>query len=244
MTSFSKVLQNSFNCDAIISKLVRKVPKIERSKSILDETLKWGVYFWDLSQNIAVLTPVINVINPKLGQKGLKLVFHVPMVKRRWKSIVKGNPRWSIRLWNHYLKILKLWLPVVINPKKGKKNPNRYFMYITFGLSPFAQDIQIWAFFDPILASITSELGLKLKFEKPVLRTLCLKILILLSPFVRDGRIRNFLDQTWVDDVTTRKKGMGRHQDFVIFKNCPEKWVALLKYCIVIDFHLSITIGT
>ena len=93
---------------------------------------------------------------------------------------------------------------MVINPEKGQKNPNRYFMHITFGLSPLAQDIQIWAFFDPILANITSELGLKLKFEKPVLRTLCLKILILLSPFVRDGQIRNFLDQTWVDDVTTR----------------------------------------
>ena len=32
-----------------------------------------------------------DVINPKLGQKGPKLVFHVPVVIERWKYIVKGN---------------------------------------------------------------------------------------------------------------------------------------------------------
>ena len=34
------------------------------------------------------------------------------------------------------------------------------------------------------------------------------------------------------------------HQDFVMFKNWPEKWIALLKYCMAIDFDLSITVGT
>ena len=38
-----------------------------------------------------------DVINPKLGQKGPKLGIHVSMVMERWKSIVKGNLRWSIR---------------------------------------------------------------------------------------------------------------------------------------------------
>ena len=54
-----------------------------------------------------------DVINPKLGQKGSKLVFHVQMIIERWKSKVKGNFRWSIHFWNHYLKILKFWLPAV-----------------------------------------------------------------------------------------------------------------------------------
>ena len=52
------------------------------------------------------------VINPKLGQKGPKLVLHVPMVTERWSS-VKGNLTWNIRFWNHDLKILKFWLNVV-----------------------------------------------------------------------------------------------------------------------------------
>ena len=55
-----------------------------------------------------------DVINPKLGQKGPKLVFHVPVVIERWKSIVKGNLRWSICFWNHSLIILKFWSPVVM----------------------------------------------------------------------------------------------------------------------------------
>ena len=51
------------------------------------------------------------VINPKLRQKGLKLLFHVPMVIKRWRSIVKGNLSWNIPFWNHYLKILKFDSP-------------------------------------------------------------------------------------------------------------------------------------
>ena len=54
-----------------------------------------------------------DAINPKLGQKGPKLVFHAPMLIERWKSIVKGNLRWSIRFWKHYHKIFKFWLPMV-----------------------------------------------------------------------------------------------------------------------------------
>ena len=49
------------------------------------------------------------VINPKLGQKVSKPVFHVPMMIGRWESMVKGNLRWSIPFWNDYLKIKKSW---------------------------------------------------------------------------------------------------------------------------------------
>ena len=52
-----------------------------------------------------------DVINSKLGLKKCKLVFHVSTVRERWKSIVQRNLR-SIRFLNHYLKILKFWLPV------------------------------------------------------------------------------------------------------------------------------------
>ena len=69
------------------------------------------------------------VINPKLGQQGSKLLFHIPMAIERWKSIVKGNLRWTITFWIHYLKILTFltFLKVltsrgnVINPKIAEK---------------------------------------------------------------------------------------------------------------------------
>ena len=37
---------------------------------------------------------------------------------------------------------------------------------------------------------------------------------------------------------------MGKDQDFRIFKNWQEKFVALLKYCMVIDFDHSTTVDT
>ena len=57
------------------------------------------------------------VINPKLSQKGLRLVFHAPVVIEGWDSIVKETLRWSICFWNHYLKIRGDG----INPKMGQK---------------------------------------------------------------------------------------------------------------------------
>ena len=60
--------------------------------------------------------------------------------------------------------------------------------------------------------------------------------MILLSPFARDVQIRTFLDHT--------EKVIGRHQDFVMFNCWPEKWIALVKYCMVIDFDLSTIVGT
>ena len=56
-----------------------------------------------------------DVINQKWCQKRSKLIFHVTMVIERWKSIVKGYSRWSISFWNHYLKILKFWLNMVMS---------------------------------------------------------------------------------------------------------------------------------
>ena len=53
-----------------------------------------------------------------------------------------------------------------------------------------------------------------------------------------------FLTKFVVNDVITRKQGIGRHQDFVMFKNWHEKWIAFLKYFMVIDTDLSNTVGT
>ena len=66
---------------------------IERSKSIFDGTLKHGdVHVWNeefVSQIIFSKYCIFDsfgfAINPKLGQKGFKLVFSVPMVIERWK---------------------------------------------------------------------------------------------------------------------------------------------------------------
>ena len=68
-----------------------------------------------------------DVINPKLCQKGAKLVFHVPMVMEKWKSIVKRDFRWGIRFWNHYFKILKFFLRWCHQPKNGSKRSNLAF---------------------------------------------------------------------------------------------------------------------
>ena len=43
----------------------------------------------------------------KIGSKEPKLVSHAPMVIERWQSKVKGAFRWSIRIWNYFLEILK-----------------------------------------------------------------------------------------------------------------------------------------
>ena len=84
----------------------------ENSKPTIDRTLR-NLFLRQFSQNIAVSTPMVTIINPKLGQKGSKIAFPVPMVVERWKSVLNGNSRWSIRFWNHYLRILKFWLRVV-----------------------------------------------------------------------------------------------------------------------------------
>ena len=72
-------------------------------------------------------------------------------------------------------------------------------------LSPFAEDMQVWTPFDPILEIMTSELGLKfqnlwdLYLEVNIFATKFLEIVILipLSPFVCNVQIKNFLDQVW-----------------------------------------------
>ena len=37
---------------------------------------------------------------------------------------------------------------------------------------------------------------------------------------------------------------MESYQDFVMLKNGTEKWIALSKYCMVLDFKFSLTVGT
>ena len=57
---------------------------IERLKSIFDETLKWGVCFRDHFLKILQFWLTWWCHSPKLGQKGPKLVFHVPIVIKTW----------------------------------------------------------------------------------------------------------------------------------------------------------------
>ena len=70
---------------------------IDRLKSIFNETLR-GNYEFDetiklflrsLSQKNCRFDSRGDVINPKLGQNGSKVVFHEPMAKERLKSMVK-----------------------------------------------------------------------------------------------------------------------------------------------------------
>ena len=106
--------------------------RIKRSQSCISCTagdreieinISWNfearsMFLKSLFQNIAVLTSMVTSLIQKLNQKGPRLVFRVPVVIIRWKSIVKENLRLSIRFWNHYLKILKFWLPLVTSPTR------------------------------------------------------------------------------------------------------------------------------
>ena len=70
-------------------------------------------------------------------------------------------------------------------------------------LSAFAQDIKIWVFFDPILATITSGTRIKIsECVKPVIKIylslLSIVILTLLSLFVHNVKIMGFLHQILV----------------------------------------------
>ena len=71
-----------------------------------------------------------DLINPKLGQNGSKLVIHVPIVTERWKSMVKIN--WSkvflLKPLSQNLEVLTLCCEI-INLKISQKGPNWYFMY-------------------------------------------------------------------------------------------------------------------
>ena len=70
-------------------------------------------------------------INPKVCQKRSKLLFHLPTLIERWKSIVKENLSLSTRFWDHYLKIVNFRLTMVTSftQKMCQEGPNWYFMY-------------------------------------------------------------------------------------------------------------------
>ena len=72
-----------------------------------------------------------NVINPKLGQQGPGLVFLVPMVIKRWKSIVKEKLRGGFRFLKALSQNFEVLTPRgdIINPKMDQKGPDWYFMY-------------------------------------------------------------------------------------------------------------------
>ena len=68
-----------------------------------------------------------DLINTNLGQNGSKLVFHVPIVTERWKSIIKIN--WGkLFLLEPLSQNLEVLTPCceVINLKNSQKGPNWY----------------------------------------------------------------------------------------------------------------------
>ena len=113
--TFWLIFQNSGICISFVTSLspnwvkrdqscissIEDLRVIGRLKSTIDETLKWGVCFWDLFlKKIAIFIPMMMSLN-KVGWKRAQLVFHVPMVIERWNSIVKGDLRWIITFWNY-----------------------------------------------------------------------------------------------------------------------------------------------
>ena len=109
--------------------------KIEK---VFNRTLKWQVCFWYQFLKILRFWLPWCVINPKVGQKGPKLVLHVPMVIERWKSIVKWNLKWSIRFWNHYFKILKFRFPLVMS------STQKWVRNVQIGISYTPMLIERW----------------------------------------------------------------------------------------------------
>ena len=115
------------NCLKRTQSCISSMEREERSKSIFDGTLKWEAYFWDHFLKCCRFNSRGDVINLKFGQRGPKR-FHIPMTIERLKSIVKGSLRQSISFWNHYLKILKFWLPeVTSSTQKGSKRSKLVF---------------------------------------------------------------------------------------------------------------------
>ena len=118
LLSFSKFWNIYFFCDVIISKLCKEHPHLyimyiawdkNRNQYLMKLWIeKFWLQFWLRG----------DVINPKLGQKGPRLVFHKPIVVERLKSIVKESLSRSISLWNDYLKMLKIWLCFVVSPRQ------------------------------------------------------------------------------------------------------------------------------
>ena len=95
----------------------------------------------------------VDVIHPKLSQKGPRLVFHVPMGIERWKSIVKGNLRWSIGFWNHCLKTsstqkwvkkVQIGISCTNVDRKMKIKSKKYFAVNYSFMKPFSQNLSFW----------------------------------------------------------------------------------------------------
>ena len=82
-----------------------------------------SLFLRSLTQNIAVLTPVMTSLTQHFGQKGHKLTFHLPMVIKSWNKIFKGN----IEVKHLFLKPLSQNIEAltlrgdVINPKWVKR---------------------------------------------------------------------------------------------------------------------------
>ena len=117
LLNFSMFWNIYFSCDVIISKLCNEHPNLyimyiawdkNRNQYLEHWIEKFWLQFWLRG----------DFINPKLGQKGPRLVFNKPIVVERLKPLVKGSLSRSISLWNDYLKMLKIWLCFVVSPRQ------------------------------------------------------------------------------------------------------------------------------
>ena len=148
MTSFFKVLQ--IKETTIETSTLPAICTFKRLNAIL----------YLIFQNSEIFISFMTPLSPN-WKKRSKLVFHVSMVIERSKSIVKGNLRWSIHFWNHYLKILKFWVLLVTSPvqkwvkkvhvgisctngdRKMKIKSKRYFQANYSFMKPFSQNFEV-----------------------------------------------------------------------------------------------------
>ena len=103
-----------------------------------------------------------------------------------------------------------------------------------------------------VLVIMTEELGFKFQnlWKLVTSQYTCLKVPInsYFDPFITICTWCPSLDLSWSNLGLRRHKEKvmdeeGRHQDFLMFKNWPWKWIAVHRYSMVIDFDLSINVG-
>ena len=161
-------------------KLVSHVPMVmERWKSKVKGTFRAGVCLLNFFLEIFKSKPHVVTSSSQNWVKDTQFVYHVQLAVKRWKSghiiaLVHSKKKfWWKTFW-----ILKHWSSLWHHYSNLSKSPYRsgfnlstinciwYISFVSFWvtlilLSPFAQNMQILAFFDPILAIMTSELELK-----------------------------------------------------------------------------------
>ena len=187
--------------------------EIERSKSIFDRTLQFRNFVSEIAfSKYFSFDSRVDVINPKLGQKGPKLVFHVPMVIERWKSIVKKVSVFEtiiLKFWSFAFPRLlhqpknrskrsEMVLDVLMMPQKWKSKLKGTLGWIICLWNPSVKVLKFWL--NMVTSSTQNLLETNIlayiDLEVNVFPSKFLKIvfLIILSLFARDVQIRTFLD--------------------------------------------------